>query len=88
VCLVSEEQALIETWTQPQEPLAEPFELLFREHSEFIFRSAYRITGRSEDAEDVVQTLFVQLLRRDLPTEFLKTSKAYLYRSAVKLLSQ
>ena len=86
MCLVIEEQALIATWAQrPLKPLTEPFERLFREHSEFIFRTAYRITGCSEDAEDVVQTLFVQLMRRELPAEFLKNSKAYLYRSAVNI---
>lgn len=66
-------------------PLPEAFERLFREHSEFIYRTAYRITGCSEDAEDVVQSLFVQLMRRDMPAEFLKNSKAYLYRSAVNI---
>ncbi len=61
----------------------ESFERIFREHSEFIYRTAYRVTGCAEDAEDVLQTLFVQLLRRDVPPEFEQNPKAYLYRAAV-----
>jgi len=61
----------------------ESFERIFREHSAFVYRTAYRVTGSVEDAEDVLQTLFVQLLRRDVPPDFDKNPKAYLYRSAV-----
>jgi RNA polymerase sigma-70 factor (ECF subfamily) len=63
----------------------ETFERIFREHSEFIYRTAYRVTGTVEDAEDVLQTLFVRLLRTELPPEFDKNPKAYLYRSAVNV---
>jgi RNA polymerase sigma-70 factor (ECF subfamily) len=66
-------------------PLPEEFERIFREHSKFIYRTAYRVTGNSEDAEDVLQNLFVQLIRRDLPAEFESNPKAYLYRAAVNL---
>jgi len=44
--------------------LPEEFERLFHEHHGLVYRAAYRITGRAEDAEDVLQTLFVRLLRR------------------------
>ena len=63
----------------------ESFEKVFREHSEFVYRTAYRVTGSVEDAEDVLQSLFVRLLRRELPPDFEKNPKAYLYRSAVNL---
>ena len=77
---------MIATWThRSSNPLPEVVERLFRDHAEFIFRTAYRITGCSEDAEDVVQTLFVQLIRRELPADFLRNSKSYLHRSAVNL---
>lgn len=66
-------------------PLPEEFEGLFRQHSKFIYRTAYRITGNTEDAEDVLQNLFVQMLRRDLPPDFGTNPKAYLYRAAVNL---
>ncbi len=77
---------MIAAWPQRDSNcLPEAVESLFREHAEFIFRTAYRITGCSEDAEDVVQTLFVQLIRRDLSADFLKNSKAYLHRSTVNI---
>jgi RNA polymerase sigma-70 factor (ECF subfamily) len=63
--------------------LPEEFERLYCEHSRFIYRTAYRITGNSEDAEDAMQTLFVRLLRRELPPDFDRNPKAYLYRAAV-----
>jgi RNA polymerase sigma-70 factor (ECF subfamily) len=62
---------------------AESFERIFREHSAFVYRTAYRVTGSVEDAEDVLQTLFVRLLRYDMPADFEQNPKAYLYRAAV-----
>jgi len=60
-------------------------ERLFREHHESILRAAYRITGDRMAAEDVLQGLFVKLLRRDLSID-IKTSPAlYLRRAAVNL---
>jgi RNA polymerase sigma-70 factor (ECF subfamily) len=72
----------IATRVNPQH-LPEEFERLYCEHSRFIYRTAYRITGNSEDAEDAMQTLFVRLLRRELPPDFDRNPKAYLYRAAV-----
>jgi RNA polymerase sigma-70 factor (ECF subfamily) len=81
---MTEEQHLIATIPRVKAPtFPETFERIFREHSEFIYRTAYRVTGSVEDAEDVVQTLFVRLLRHDVPPDFEKNPKAYLYRSAV-----
>lgn len=65
--------------------LPEEVERLFREHSKFIYRTALRVTGNGEDAEDVLQTLFVQIMRRELPPDFNRSPKAYLYRAAVNL---
>jgi len=58
-------------------------EKLFVEHQSRVFRAAYRITGSAEDAEDVLQTVFLRLARWEessLPQENLAS---YLYRSAV-----
>lgn len=63
--------------------LPEEFAALFREHAEFVFRTAYRVTGSAEDAEDVLQTLFVKLLSDSNSPEIQKSPKAYLYRAAV-----
>ncbi|MGH9363516.1 MAG: RNA polymerase sigma factor, partial [Thermoanaerobaculia bacterium] len=40
-------------------------EALFQEHHSAVFRAAYKITGDAADAEDVLQTVFVRLLRRE-----------------------
>src|SRR4051812_37401980 len=59
------------------------FEQVFREHSQFVYRTAYGVTGNAEDAEDVLQTIFLRLVRRELPPNLKMNPKAYLYRAAV-----
>jgi len=63
--------------------LPEDFEKIFRDHSDFIFRTACRVTGSEEDAEDVLQTLFLRLLQEALTPEIQANPRAYLYRAAV-----
>jgi RNA polymerase sigma-70 factor (ECF subfamily) len=77
---------LIAIATHLKESLPAEFEALFREHSKFIYRTAYRVTGNGEDAEDVLQSLFLRLMRRELPPDFGTNPKAYLYRAAVNLV--
>jgi RNA polymerase sigma-70 factor (ECF subfamily) len=58
-------------------------ETIFLAHQRRVFRAAYRITGNAQDAEDVLQTVFLRLARReegDLPEENLAS---YLYRAAI-----
>ena len=60
----------------------------FEQHGRQVFRTAYRITGNVEDAEDVLQTVFLNTLRRgrDQATpggRFGRTPGSYLARSAV-----
>lgn len=66
-------------------PLPAEFETLFRDHYEFIHRTAYRVTGNFADAEDVIQTLFLRLCRRELPSEISANPRGYLYRAAVNI---
>jgi RNA polymerase sigma-70 factor, ECF subfamily len=75
----------VAVFKRPHQPLAEDIEDAFREHSRLVYRTAYSVTGRAQDAEDVVQTLFLQLLRRGLPPAFKENPKGYLYRAAVNL---
>ena len=70
---------------QASEPLTAELEEVFVEHSRLVYRTAYSVTGRPQDAEDVVQTLFLQLLRRGFPPGLGKNPKAYLYRAAINL---
>ena len=65
--------------------LTQEFERIFRDHSQFVYRTAYGVTGNAEDAEDVLQTIFLRLVRRELPPSLKKNPKAYLYRAAVNV---
>jgi RNA polymerase sigma-70 factor (ECF subfamily) len=67
------------------EPLNQELEGIFGEHYQMTYRTAYGVTGNAEDAEDVVQTIFLRLLRREFPPDLKKNPKAYLYRAAVNL---
>ena len=64
-------------------PLADELEAVFREHSRLVYRTAYSVTASAQDAEDVVQGLFMQLLCRGFPPDFQRNPKGYLYRAAV-----
>lgn len=57
----------------------------FEEHYDLVYRTAYSITRRPEDAEDVVQTIFLRLLRREAPPDLTKNPKGYFYRAAVNV---
>lgn len=57
-------------------------ERIFAEHKDLVFRAAYRVTGNSSDAEDVLQTVFLRLLRLEEPPE-IRHQRAYLHRAAV-----
>ena len=56
-------------------------ETIFLEHQARVYRAAYRITGHAQDAEDVLQTVFLRLARR--PSLQVDNLPSYLYRSAV-----
>jgi RNA polymerase sigma-70 factor, ECF subfamily len=59
------------------------FERIFHDYYPFVYRTAYRVTGAAADAEDVVQTVFLRLVRRGLPRGFEENPRGYLYRAAV-----
>ena len=59
------------------------FEEIYREYSELVYRTAKGILGTVEDAEDVLQVIFVRLLRSQLTPSAKKNLKPYLYRAAV-----
>lgn len=75
----------------PAPPGAGEVERLFREHHAMVFRAAWRITGNAADAEDVLQTVFLRLVRReqdagalvDSAGEAVAGGEGYLRRSAV-----
>ena len=51
------------------EALPQELEELFLEHCPMVHRTAYAITGHRQDAEDVLQSIFVKLLQRGLTPE-------------------
>ena len=58
-------------------------ELLYREHHDHVFRAAYRVTGSVVDAEDVLQTVFLRLVRRTEKVDLSPSPGSYLHRAAV-----
>lgn len=58
-------------------------EKIFREHHAMVLRSAYRICGNASDAEDVLQTVFLRLMRRDADSQAVGNLVGYLHRAAV-----
>jgi RNA polymerase sigma-70 factor, ECF subfamily len=70
---------------KPTADNAREFEDLFREHYLLVYRTACVITGSPEDAEDVLQTIFLRLMRRSTPPDIRKNAKGYFYKAAVHL---
>jgi RNA polymerase sigma-70 factor (ECF subfamily) len=71
-------------WKQPVEgtpPNPSPLAAVFEQHHGLIFRTAYRITGNAADAEDVLQTVFLRLLRQGEPE--MRQPESYLRRAAI-----
>lgn len=64
---------------------ASEMEKAFLEHHEMVYRAAYRITGNPSDAEDVLQTLFLRLVRREWLPDREMGWPAYLNRAAVNI---
>jgi RNA polymerase sigma-70 factor (ECF subfamily) len=70
----------------PMEPANAPvadLEHIFKEHHGLVFRAAYRITGNADDAEDVLQTVFLRMMKRDATAEPVGNMASFLHRSAV-----
>jgi len=67
------------------EALPQELEELFLEHCQMVHRTAYAITGHRQDAEDVLQSIFVKLLQRGLTPEVRQHPAQYLHRAAVNL---
>jgi len=55
---------------------------VFLEHQRRVFRAAHRITGNAQDAEDVLQTVFLRLARQGGAASLANPS-SYLYRAAI-----
>ena len=58
-------------------------ESLFQAHHDRVFRTAHRITGSPADAEDVLQTIFLRLLKSQETLDLSPNPEAYLSRAAI-----
>ena len=56
---------------------------LFEAHHGDVYRAAWRVTGNADDADDVVQTVFLRLARRGGERDGLGNPGGYLRRAAV-----
>ena len=62
-----------------------PYDLesAYQAHHAMVFRTAFRVTGNPSDAEDVLQTVFLRLMKRDDAAAPLEQPEGYLRRAAV-----
>ena len=66
----------------PAELTVKDLEQIFRENHALVFRAAYRITANAGDAEDVLQTVFLRLVKGQDDYDWSKNPEAYLSRAA------
>ena len=57
-------------------------EPIYRDHARAVFATAYRVTGNAQDAEDVLQTVFLRLARREVGPDLSRGALPYLRRAA------
>jgi len=62
---------------------ASELEILFQAHHGRVFRIAQRITGSVADAEDVLQTVFLRLVKGQDDYDWSPNPEAYLSRAAI-----
>jgi RNA polymerase sigma-70 factor, ECF subfamily len=74
---------MIEPIEMTSPPVLVGFAELYERYYEAVFRAALRVTGRSADAEDVVQTVFLRVLGRSEQDEVAQRPAAYFRRAAV-----
>lgn len=66
----------------PPDPVAN-LESIYRDHRQQVLRAAHRVTGNAQDAEDVLQTVFMRLARREGGSPLSDSPASYLHRAAV-----
>src|SRR5438045_5743761 len=59
------------------------FERLFSEHRKTVYRAAYSVTGNKDEAKDVLQDVFLQLIDQGRTMELMTNPAGYLFRMAI-----
>lgn len=80
---VKEKNVQAVKYLRPVPSPPQELEILFTEHHDQVFRTAYRVTGSAVDAEDVLQTVFLRLVRRKEKLDLSPSPGSYLHRAAV-----
>src|SRR5438552_17231008 len=75
-------KALMAAPMEPAASSAQDLEATFRAHHAMVFRAAYRVTGNAGDAEDVLQTVFLRLVKRDPDADPIVNLPSFLHRTA------
>ena len=70
---------------QQQQAVSKDLKQVFMDHYDLVYRTAYRVTGNGNDAEDVLQTLFLRLARRASSLDLKADWPPYLRRAAVNV---
>jgi RNA polymerase sigma-70 factor (ECF subfamily) len=78
-------RTLLSVLEDPAIAIPDELDQAFRAHHRMVFRTAYRITGNAGDAEDVLQTVFLRLLRRERAADQLENFESYLRRAAINV---
>src|ERR1051326_8808205 len=76
-------KSLMAATIDPANLPAADLEQIFRENHALVFRAAYRITANAGDAEDVLQTVFLRMLKREPEAEPIANMASFLHRAAV-----
>jgi RNA polymerase sigma-70 factor, ECF subfamily len=76
-------KALMATQLQSANLPEAELERVFRDHYGLVFRAAYRITGNADDAEDILQTVFLRMMKRDASSQPIENMASFLHRAAV-----
>jgi RNA polymerase sigma-70 factor (ECF subfamily) len=66
----------------PEPEVQDSLEQLYAEHRDFIYRVALRVTHNAGDAEDVVQNVFLRMMRTDKRPDVGRCATAYFRRAA------
>jgi RNA polymerase sigma-70 factor, ECF subfamily len=67
----------------PTEPETAELARVFEDHHRRVYRAAFRITGSTSDAEDVLQSVFLKLARQEPRPAAIDNLPSYLYRAAI-----
>jgi RNA polymerase sigma-70 factor, ECF subfamily len=79
----SAQQRIARSGEDPVSTIPKPLDELYEAHHAMVYRTAHRITGNAPDAEDVMQTVFMRMLKRDVDATEIDNPESYLRRAAV-----